>query len=467
MAFTVAIIGRPNVGKSTLFNRLAGKRLAIVDDRPGVTRDRRMAPAKLFDLAFTLIDTAGLEEAFDDSIEGRMRRQTEQAVGDADLILMVTDGRAGVTGLDRHFADWLRRLDRPCRLLVNKCEGQAAEAGLHEAWGLGLGAPIGVSAEHGQGLDDLYEILKAAMADAGTPAADADPADAEGALPEETDPEAIGSDDDGRTIQLAIVGRPNVGKSTLVNAVLGQDRVMTGPEPGVTRDAIQVGWTYGGRDFTLVDTAGMRKKARIEDRIERMSVQDTLYAIRMAQVTVLVLDADAVLDRQDLTIARHIADEGRAMVVAVNKWDRIDQPQRVIADLRHKLEHQLAQLKGVPFVPISALKGRGLDRLMDQVLAIYRIWTTRIGTGPLNRWLAGMLEAHPPPAVSGRRLKIRYITQIKSRPPTYALFTTRPDALPDSYLRYLTNGLREAFGLDGVPLRISLRKGKNPYVDGG
>jgi len=462
MSFTVAIIGRPNVGKSTLFNRLIGKRLALVDDTPGVTRDRRSAPGRIGPLEFTVIDTAGLEEAFDDSLEARMRRQTERALADADVALFLIDARAGVTPLDRHFAAWLRQSEIPVILVANKAEGRVGQAGLYEAFELGMGDPVPLSAEHGEGLADLVEAL--------LPFAEAAEAAADAAAPAPDGAEEPGEgDEDGepRIIQLAIVGRPNVGKSTLVNALIGEDRVLTGPDPGVTRDAISVDWQWRERPIRLVDTAGMRRRARVTDKVERIAVQDTLNAVRLAQVVVLVVEADAVLDRQDLTIAAHVIEEGRALVIAVNKWDAASDQGETLQRLRDRLETSLTQVRGLPTVTLSALKRQGLDKLMSAVGAAYDVWNTRVGTGPLNRWLGAAVESHPPPVVKGRRLKLRYITQVKARPPTFAIFTTRPEDVPESYLRYLANGLRDRFGMAGTPIRLLLRKGKNPYADQG
>lgn len=471
MPFTVAIIGRPNVGKSTLFNRLVGKRVALVDDTPGVTRDRRIGDGQLADLKFRVIDTAGLEEAFDDSLEARMRQQTEAALREADVALMLIDARAGVTPLDKHFALWLRRQGGRVLLLANKCEGRAAEAGLHEAWSLGLGEPIGISAAHGEGLVDLVDALRPLMP-AEDDEADGFGGDDDAPMPEEegegdtVDPER----DQARPIRLAIVGRPNVGKSTLMNALLREERVLTGPEAGITRDAIGVDWSWRGQAIHLVDTAGLRRKARIDkvdDKIEYMSVGDTLETIRLAHVCVLLLDAGAILDKQDLTIARHVIEEGRALVIAINKWDTVEDHAAAMQQLRDRMETSLPQVRGVPTVTLSALRGQKLDKLMDAVLDIHTIWNRRVRTGPLNRWLPAMLEAHPPPMVRRRRLKIRYITQVKGRPPTFALFVSQAEEFPDAYLRYLVNGLRESFDLAGVPIRVVLRQPKNPYADKG
>ncbi len=448
---TVAILGRPNVGKSTLFNRLVGRKLALVHEEPGVTRDRREAEARLQDLRFRVIDTAGLEEAAPEALETRMRQQTERALESADLVLLLIDARAGLTALDQHFARWLRRRDVPLVLVANKCEGQAAEPGLAEAYSLGLGDPVPFSAEHGLGLSDLRDAI--------APYAEARAAEAEAA-------EAVGEAEagEGGPLQLAIVGRPNVGKSTLVNRLLGEERVLTGPEAGITRDSIAVGWSYGGREIQLVDTAGLRKRARVEAKLEKMSVADTLRAIRFAQVVVLVLDANEGLERQDLTIARHTIDEGRALVIVLNKWDACADREAALRQLKDRLERSLPQVRGLSHVTVSALEGRSLDRLMDAVLSAYRVWNARVPTAELNRWLEAVTEAHPPPMSKGRKVRMKYATQTKSRPPSYAIFCSRPDGVPDSYLRYLENQLRDDFKLDGTPIHISLRKGDNPYA---
>jgi GTP-binding protein len=454
MSLTVAIIGRPNVGKSTLFNRLVGKKLALVDDTPGVTRDWRAAPARLAGIDLTVIDTAGLEEAFDDSLEARMRRQTERAIEEADVALLLIDARAGVTPLDQHFAAWLRKGKTPIILLANKCEGRAGMPGLYEAFELGLGEPVPISAEHGEGLADLVEALLPFV----PPEEKADPEDG-------ADPADAGILAPGKPLQLAIVGRPNVGKSTLLNSLVGEDRVLTGPEAGMTRDAIAVEWTYKDKPIRLVDTAGMRRRSRVDDKLEKLAVADALRVIRLAHVVVLVVDAEAILDHQDLTIARMVLDEGRALVIAVNKWDVVTDRTATLKQIDDKLQSQLAQVRGIPVVTLSALRRQRLDNLLDAVFDIYEVWNRRVSTADLNRWLAGMTEAHPPPAVEGRRIKIRYATQVKARPPTFALWVSKPLDLPETYIRYLVNGIRESLNLPGVPIRMLTRKGKNPYAD--
>lgn len=444
---TVAIVGRPNVGKSTLFNRLIGKRLALVDDTPGVTRDRREGEGRLGPLKFRVIDTAGLEEADEGTMERRMRQQTEMAVEDADVALFMVDARAGLTPMDRHFADWLRRQDKPVLLVANKTEGRQGEMGAMEAWELGLGEPILISAEHGEGLTGLYDAIVEAL-----PGIDEDqPEDEQG--------------EEGGPIQIAIVGRPNAGKSTLINRLIGTERLLTGPEAGLTRDSISVPWEWEGRKFKLVDTAGMRRKSRVEGKLEKLSVAESLRAIRLAQVVVLVLDGTLGIDKQDLTIADHVISEGRALVIAVNKWDVIDDRAMALQAIEDRLQISLPQVKGLPVVTLSALTGRHAERLLPAVIQIYESWNKRISTGALNRWLEEVTERHPPPAVNGRRLRLRYGTQIKSRPPTFAFFVTRPAELPDSYARYLANSLREVFDMPGTVIRVVLRKQKNPYVD--
>jgi len=458
MNFKVAIIGRPNVGKSTLFNRLIGKRLALVDDTPGVTRDRREGMASLGDLTFMVIDTAGLEEAFDDSMEARMRTQTNRAVDEADVALLLIDARSGLTPLDSHFAGWLRSRGKPTILVANKCEGRAAAHSFYEAFSLGLGEPVAISAEHGEGMADLYAAL---LPFAHAAESDDSPAQTDGEA-DILDPTDDKSDDP--TLQLAIVGRPNVGKSTLVNQLLGEDRMLTGPEAGITRDSISIAWSFKGRPIRLIDTAGLRRKAKVSEKLESLSVNDTLRAIRFAHCVVLLLDASAPMEKQDLAIAGMVVEEGRALVLAVNKWDVPQDRDAVLRAVRDRLETSLPQVKGLPVVPMSALTGNGVPRLLPAVLRTYDVWNRRIPTGNLNRWLAEATERHPPPMVRGRRLRLRYMTQVKARPPTFVIFANVPEELPESYVRYLTNGLRETFDLPGVPLRVKTRRGRNPYT---
>ena len=443
MASTVALIGRPNVGKSTLFNRLVGRRLAIVDERPGVTRDRREGEGRLFDLNFRVIDTAGLEEMAAESLEGRMRQQTERAVEEAEAVLFLIDARAGVTPLDEHFANWLRRTGRPIVLVANKCEGAAAEGGLLEAHGLGFGEPVALCGEHGLGLDELHERLTPLLAT-------------------EDQEEEDAADD---SLQLAIVGRPNVGKSTLVNQLLGEERMLTGPEAGITRDSIAIPWSYKGRPIRLVDTAGLRRRAKVTDKLEKLSAADTLRVVDFAQVVVLLLEAELGLEKQDLTIARRVVDEGRALVIGVNKWDACTDRQAAMGAIRDRLERSFPQTRGIPVVTLSALDGKGVDKLMQAVTAAYEVWNKRVPTAALNRWLEEVVAAHPPPAPGGRRVRLKYITQARNRPPTFAVACSRPDALPDSYLRYLENALRQDFDLPGTPIRIHMRRSRNPYVE--
>jgi GTP-binding protein len=451
MVLTVAIIGRPNVGKSTLFNRLVGRKLAIVHDQPGVTRDRKTAQAKLQNLIFDVIDTAGYEYSTEDNIEQRMWEQTQKAISDANVVLFLFDARDGLQPYDEHLAGLVRQMGKPVILLANKCEGKLQEDSIFEAYKLGLGQPIAFSAEHGLGLLDLYEALKSEAAKIPTDTPKSESED------EETDKQ--------RPIQLAIVGRPNVGKSTLVNALLGTERMLTGPEAGVTRDAISNQWEYDGRKVVLVDTAGLRRQSRIDDGLEKMSAAATKHAAFMAQVVVLVLDADGILDKQDLTIARQVLDEGRALVIAVNKWD-IANRKEVLDKLNYKLETSLTQAEGIPTVTISALRKENLDKLMRAVFKVYDRWNKRIPTAPLNQWFSDILDNNPPPlGKNKRRIKLRYITQAKSRPPSFYIFSSNPEGLPDSYLRYLTNNLRETFGLGGIPIRITVRKTGNPYAE--
>lgn len=467
MELKVAIIGRPNVGKSTLFNRLVGRKVAIVHDQPGVTRDRREAPAKLQNLRLRVIDTAGYEYSKEDSLEKRMWEQTQRAIAEADASLFLFDARDGLQPYDEHFANLLRQSGKPVILLANKCEGKLQEDSIHEAYKLGLGEPIPFSAEHGLGLLDLYDALKE-LAETKAEQAETEEMSLSKEETAELAAEDNSSEDEAykkRPIQLAIVGRPNVGKSTLVNALLKDERMLTGPEAGVTRDAITSEWTYQGRKINLVDTAGLRRQAKIEDSLEKMAAASTKHAAFMAQVVVLVLDADAVLDKQDLTIARQVLDEGRALVIAVNKWD-IANRKEAIQRLNDKLQTSLTQAEGVPTVTISALKGENLDKLMRAVLKVYDRWNKRIPTAPLNQWFADMIDKYPPPlGKNKRRIKLRYITQAKTRPPAFYIFSSNPEGLPDAYLRYLTNQLRECFDLGGIPIRITVRKTKNPYAE--
>ncbi|QUS35454.1 ribosome biogenesis GTPase Der [Falsirhodobacter algicola] len=469
MSFTLAIVGRPNVGKSTLFNRLVGKRLALVDDQPGVTRDLREGDAKLIDLRFTVIDTAGLEDATDDSLQGRMRRLTERAVEMADICLFVIDGRVGVTPQDEMFADILRRKNAHVVLAVNKAEGKAGDAGAIEAWSLGLGEPVRLSAEHGEGMDDLYRILvpiadgfvERALADA--PVVDVDvPEGSE----EEDDPEAY-KPTEKHPLQIAVIGRPNAGKSTLINKIIGQDRLLTGPEAGITRDAISLRADWSGTPIRIFDTAGMRKKAKISDKVEKLSVADGLRAVRFAEVVVVLLDVEIPFEQQDLRIADFAETEGRAVVIAVNKWDLEDDKQDKLFELKEMFERLLPQLRGAPLITVSAKTGRGLERLREAILRAHDIWNRRIPTARLNSWLGAMTEAHPPPAPGGRRIKLRYMTQVKTRPPGFIVMCSHPDMMQDSYKRYLVNGLRDHFDMPGTPIRLTLRGqgDKNPYKD--
>lgn len=458
---SVAIIGRPNVGKSTLFNRLVGKKLAIVHDMPGVTRDRKMAPAKFRDLELQLIDTAGYEYSTTDNMESRMWQQTQMAIAEADVCLFLFDARAGVQPYDEQFADLVRQTHKPVILLANKCEGKKQEDGIFEAYKLGLGEPIPFSAEHGLGFEDLYTLLHETEEEKNKQA-EAEPKTAVlGQIPEDFSVEEANK----RPIQLAFVGRPNVGKSTLVNALLNDERMLTGPEAGMTRDAITTSWRWKGRKFNLVDTAGLRRQSKVKNSLEKMSVESTKYAADMAQVVVLVLDADAVLEKQDLTIARRVIDEGRALVIAVNKWD-IANRKEAIEQLNYKLMTSLTQVAGVPTVTISALKKEGLDKLMSAVLKVYERWNTRIPTAPLNKWFSDVQEQNPAPlGKNKRRIKLKFITQAKSRPPSFFIFSSNPEGLPESYLRYLTNSLRDTFNLGGIPIRITVRKSDNPYAE--
>lgn len=447
MSYTIAILGRPNVGKSTLFNKLVGRRLALVDDAPGLTRDRRMSDFELGDKKVHIIDTAGLEEALDGSIEERMRAQTYAAMDEADLVLFMIDARAGVIPADETFAAIVRQSGKPVLLVVNKAEGRAGDTGYYDSYSLGFGDPVAISAEHSEGLGELMSQMHDILVQR------------EPLMPDFDD------DAEDRPLRIAIVGRPNAGKSTLINALIGEDRMITGPEAGLTRDSISVELNYNDRDLRLFDTAGLRKKARIKERPEHLSVVDALRAIRFAEVVVLLLDVNNPLEKQDLTIADLVAREGRALVIAVNKWDLVSDKNARINKLRKEVARLLPQIKGVPVVPVSALAARGLDKLMDAIFKIDKTWNTRLPTGKLNRFLDDALMRHTPPAVSGKRIRMRYMTQPNARPPTFIVFCSRPKDLPESYSRYLVNSLREVFDLKGVPIRLHMRKGKNPYVD--
>ncbi|GLR53062.1 ribosome biogenesis GTPase Der [Shinella yambaruensis] len=471
MSFTVAIVGRPNVGKSTLFNRLVGKKLALVDDTPGVTRDRRPGDARLVDLKFRIIDTAGLEEAAPDTLLGRMRAQTEAAIDEADLSLFVVDAKMGLTPVDQALADMLRRKGKPVVLVANKSEARGSDGGFYDAFTLGLGEPTPISAEHGQGMLDLRDAIVAAIGeDRAFPEDDEAVTDVD--VRAEAAAEGAGEDEDfepeydeTKPLRVAIVGRPNAGKSTLINRFLGEDRLLTGPEAGITRDSISVEWDWRGRTIKMFDTAGMRRKAKVQEKLEKLSVADGLRAIRFAETVVIVFDSTIPFEKQDLQIVDLVLREGRAAVLAFNKWDLIDDPQAVLADLREKTDRLLPQARGIRAVPVSGQTGRGLDKLMQAVIDTDRTWNRRISTAKLNRWLDAQQTQHPPPAVSGRRLKLKYMTQVKARPPGFMISCTRPDALPESYIRYLTNGLRNDFNLPGVPIRIHFRASDNPFAN--
>ncbi|MFD1746079.1 ribosome biogenesis GTPase Der [Rhizobium helianthi] len=470
MSFTVAIVGRPNVGKSTLFNRLVGKKLALVDDTPGVTRDRRPGDAKLVDLRFRIIDTAGLEEAGADTLEGRMRAQTEAAIDEADLALFVVDAKMGLTPLDKTLGEMLRRRNKPVVLVANKSEARGSDSGFYDAYTLGLGEPVPISAEHGQGMIDLRDAIVEALGpekafgddedDEAVTDIDLAPTfNDEGDEDEELEP----AYDDTKPLRVAIVGRPNAGKSTLINRFLGEDRLLTGPEAGITRDSISVEWDWRDRTIKMFDTAGMRRKARVQEKLEKLSVADALRAIRFAETVVIVFDATIPFEKQDLQIVDLVLREGRAAVLAFNKWDLVEYPQEVLADLREKTERLLPQARGIRAVPISGQTGYGLDKLMQNIIDTDKVWNKRISTAKLNRWLESQQIQHPPPAVSGRRIRLKYMTQVKARPPAFMISCTRADALPESYVRYLINGLRNDFQMPGVPIRIHFKAAENPY----
>jgi len=444
MALKLAIVGRPNVGKSTLFNRLAGKKLAIVDDRPGVTRDRRFASGSIGDMLLDLVDTAGFEDVDDESLEARMRRQTELAIDEADICLFLIDAREGVTPLDQVFGEILRRKDKPVLIGANKAEGKQGDPGIAEAWSLGFGEPIPISGEHGEGMADLYAALVRLA-------------------PEHQDDEE--EDDPDKPIRIAIVGRPNAGKSTLVNALIGEDRMLTGPEAGITRDSIPVEWNWDGRKVRLVDTAGLRRKARIHEKLEILSVADSIRAITFAEVVLLVMDATHPFEIQDLQLADLVEREGRALVFVLAKWDLVEDPQATLKGFVEHAERMLPQVRGAPVVALSAETSWGLDRLMPSVIKTHANWSTKVKTRDLNDWLALAVQRHPPPAVNGRRIKPKYVAQTKARPPTFVLFSSRANQMPEHYRRYLINSIRESFDLPGVPIRITIKSGANPYAD--
>ncbi|WP_017196397.1 ribosome biogenesis GTPase Der [Bartonella birtlesii] len=469
MSLTIAIVGRPNVGKSTLFNRLVGQKLALVDDMPGVTRDRRIHAGKLQDLRFDVIDTAGLEEAGDHTLEGRMRSQTKVAIDQADLVLFMFDAKSGITPSDLNFASLVRKSGKPIVLVANKTESRAAKGGEYEAWSLGLGEPCPISAEHGLGLTDLRDAIMEAVG-------------REYALESNNEEECIavqlssvGDDvkdfqeegliyDEDKPIRIAIAGRPNTGKSTLINSILKQERLLTGPEAGLTRDSISVDWEWRGRHIKLFDTAGLRRKSKIQEKLEKLSVADTLRAIRFAEVVVIVFDATAPFEKQDLQIADLVIREGRVPLIAFNKWDLIENSQVTLIDLHEKCSRLLPQVRGLRAIPLSGQYGQGINKLMENIMTMHRVWNRRISTAKLNQWLETAVAYRPPPAVSGRRLKVKYITQIKTRPPGFMLSCSRPKVMPQSYLRYLTNGLRDTFNMLGVPIRVSLRASDNPFA---
>jgi GTPase len=465
MSFTIAIVGRPNVGKSTLFNRLVGKKLALVDDQPGVTRDRRAGEAKLGDLNFTVIDTAGLEGGAAETLVGRMRAQTEAAIEEADAIFFVIDARVGVVPEDRHFAALARRAGKPLIVIANKAEGKAGEAGAYDAFALGLGDPVPLSAEHGDGFAELYAALLAALPEATALSEDEEDDRPRLVLADDEDGSEL---DPAKPLRIAIVGRPNAGKSTLINRLLGEERLLTGPEAGVTRDSIGVEylWRKGDRERALkvFDTAGLRKRAKVEDKLEKLAAADALRAVRFAEVVVVLLDATIPFEKQDLTITDLAAREGRALVIALNKWDLIADKGAQLAELREEAERLLPQVRGAAVVPVSGATGQGLDALIEAAIKAHEIWNRRISTARLNRWLEGAIDQNPPPAVAGRRIKIRYMTQPKARPPHFVIFGNQLDQLPDSYQRYLVNGLRQTFDLPGTPIRITLKQGDNPYA---
>ncbi|MGV1752152.1 ribosome biogenesis GTPase Der [Agrobacterium sp. CG674] len=472
MSFTVAIVGRPNVGKSTLFNRLVGKKLALVDDTPGVTRDRRPGDAKLIDLRFTIIDTAGLEQSGPETLQGRMWAQTEEAIDEADLTLFVVDAKFGLTPADKTLAEMLRRGGKPVVLVANKSEARGSDGGFYDAYTLGLGEPCPISAEHGQGMIDLRDAIVAAIGeDVAFPKDDFDEAETDVVLPrgepgedeDDDDEEEEPVYDETKPLRVAIIGRPNAGKSTLINRYLGEDRLLTGPEAGITRDSISVEWDWRGRTIKMFDTAGMRRKARVTEKLEKLSVADSLRSIRFAETVVIVFDSTIPFEKQDLQLVDLVIREGRAAVLAFNKWDLVEDPQAFLADLREKTERLLPQARGIRAVPMSGQSGYGLDRLMQNIIDTDKIWNRRVSTAKLNKWLDAQVTQHPPPAVSGRRLRLKYMTQVKARPPAFMISCTRPEAIPESYTRYLVNNLRKDFDMPGVPIRVHYRGSDNPF----
>ena len=460
----VIIIGRPNVGKSTLFNRLVGKKLALVDDQPGVTRDRRFGDVELAGMKFTIVDTAGWEDEDPSTLPGRMRAQTEVSIADADAVLFVIDARAGLTPLDNEIGNWLRTADVPVIVVANKAEGRSGDSGILEAFSLGLGEPLGISAEHGEGTADLFEALWPVIGEK------SEAADALIAMDEEEE------DENGvptGPLKLAIVGRPNAGKSTLINRLLGEDRLLTGPEAGITRDSIAIDWQWPDpqsgetREIRLIDTAGMRKKRNVVEKLEKLSVADARRAVDFAEVVVLLLDATKGLEHQDLKIASLAIEEGRALMIAINKWDVAAEPSKLFNGIKFALDEGLAQVRGLPVIAVSAKTGKGLDQMIAAAFELRETWSKRVSTSALNRWFDDALEANPPPAPGGKRIKLRYITQAGTRPPRFVVFGTRLDMLPTSYERYLVNGIRRELGFDAVPVRVVLKTSKNPYAEGG
>ncbi len=467
MTLAVAIVGRPNVGKSTLFNRLAGSKIALVHDQPGVTRDRKEAPGQLGGLEMRLVDTAGFEDVSDESLEARMRRQTEMAIEMADVCIFLIDARDGVTPVDESFAQLLRRTNKPVILAANKCEGKRGDDGLMEAWSLGMGEPVAISAEHGEGMSDLYEALADAERKVEAAGGGILPDEVEDDDAEPFDPDAEAPPETDKPVRIAFIGRPNAGKSTLLNAILGDDRFLTGPEAGITRDAVTVAWQWRDREIRLVDTAGLRKRARVQEKLERMSTHETIHALQFCDVVVLVMDPNDAFEKQDVQIAALALREGRGIVYAITKWDVIDQKteaRKVISDLA---DRRIPQAKGAPIEFVSGLNGKNLDKLMDACLSVHRHWSARVKTRDLNDWLQYVVQKHPPPAPDGKRVKPRYMSQIKTRPPTFVLMASRAESMPETYKRYLLNELREAFDLPGIPIRLDVRQGKNPYADKG